>query len=77
MSIIKWNEGALGRKMLLQFLNVTCGPNVVAGLRKENISRLNNAKCKINDKYNKGRQMLLRQRKKKKNDILDQNYPRY
>ena len=67
-SIIKWNEGAMGRKMFLQALNVTCGPNVVAGLRKENISRLKNARRKISDKYNKRRQVLRQQRKKKKND---------
>ena len=43
-SIIKWNEGALGRKMLLQFLNVTCGPNIVAGLRiRQQSKKIKNA----------------------------------
>ena len=71
-SIIKWNEGAHGRKSFLEALNVKCGSNVIAGLRKENSLRLSNARYKITEKYKKHRQVLrqLRKQNKKGNSYI-------
>ena len=65
-SIIKWNEGEHGRKLFLESLNVKCGPNIIAGLRKENNLRLSNARCKITENYKKRRQVLHQLRKQNK-----------
>ena len=67
-SIIKWNEGAHGRKSFLESLDIKCGPNVIAGLRKENSLRLSNARCKITEKYKKRRQVLGQLRNQNKKD---------
>ena len=50
---IKRNKGAHGRKSFLESLNVKCGPNVIAGHRKENSLRLSNTWCNITEKYKK------------------------
>ena len=63
---IKWNEGAHGRKSFLESLNVKCGPNVIAGLWKENSLWLSNARCQITEKYKKRRQVLRQLRKQNK-----------
>ena len=65
-SIIKWNEGDPGRESFLESLNVKCGPNIIAVLRKENTLRLSNARCKITEKYKKRRQVLRQLRKQNK-----------
>ena len=67
-AIVKWNEGGHARKLFLESLNVKCGPNIIAGLRKENMLRLPHAQRKICHKYHKRRQVLRQQRKKKKKD---------
>ena len=68
-SIIKWNEGADGRKSFLESLNVKCCPNVIAGLRNQNSLRLSNARRKITEKYKKRRQVLRQLRKQNKKGI--------
>ena len=59
-------RGAHGRKTFLESVDVKCGPNVIAGLRKENSLRLSNARCKITEKYRKHRQVFLQLRKQNK-----------
>ena len=63
---MKCNEGVFGRKSFLESLNVKCGPNVIAGLWKENSLRLSNARYKITEKYKKCRQVLRHLRKQNK-----------
>ena len=50
----------------MESLNVKCGPNVIAELRKENSLRLSNTRCKITEKYKKRRQVLRQLRKQNK-----------
>ena len=50
----------------LESLNAKSGPNVIAGLRKENSLRLSNARCKIIEKYKKRRKVLRQPRKQNK-----------
>ena len=47
-------------------LNVKCGPNIIAGFRKENSLRLSNTWCKTTEKYKNRRQVLRRLRKQNK-----------
>ena len=65
-SVVKWNEGAHGRKTFLEQLNLNCGPNTMMGFKIENRNRIYHAKRKLSDIYRKRRQILRQSRKKKK-----------
>ena len=71
-SVLKWNEGAYGRKTFLEQLNLNCGLNTMIGLRTENRNRIYHTKRKLSDIYRKRRQILQQLRKKKKG--LDKCY---
>ena len=60
----------------MESLNVKSGPNVIAGLQKENSLRLSNARCKITEKYKKRRQVLrqLRKLNKKGNSYIPDGF---